>query len=74
MPTMRLLPRSTHLADKLIFLKQVPLCAHMTDQELIAFSQYLRLREYARGQIVFEQGDLAVRCTLFCRAKHVFSI
>jgi len=55
---MRLLPRSTHLADKLIFLKQVPLCAHMTDQELIAFSQYLRLREYARGQIVFEQGDL----------------
>lgn len=50
--------RSTPLVDKLDFLKQVPLCAHLTDQELIAFSQDLKLREYAKGQIVFEQDDL----------------
>src|ERR1044071_5672404 len=49
--------RSTPIADKLAFLKQVPLCAHLADQELIAFSQDLRLREYAKGQIIFEQGD-----------------
>jgi CRP-like cAMP-binding protein len=48
---------STPLADKLAFLKQAPLCAYLGDQELIAFSQDLRLREYAKGQIVFEQGD-----------------
>ena len=54
---MRASSRSTPLADKLAFLKQVPLCAHLADQELIAFSQDLRLREYAKGQIVFEQGD-----------------
>ena len=54
---MRSSSRSTPLADKLAFLKQVPLCAHLADQELIAFSQDLRLREYAKGQIVFEQGD-----------------
>jgi CRP/FNR family transcriptional regulator, cyclic AMP receptor protein len=58
MPTMRSFSRSTPLADKLIFLRQVPLWAHLTDQELISFCQYLRLRKYARGQIVFEQGDL----------------
>jgi CRP-like cAMP-binding protein len=55
---MRSSPRSTPLADKLVFLRQVPLCARLTDQELIAFSQDLKLREYAKGQIVFEQGDL----------------
>jgi CRP/FNR family transcriptional regulator, cyclic AMP receptor protein len=49
--------RSRPLADKMAFLKQVPLCAHLADQELIAFSQDLRLREYAKGRIVFEQGD-----------------
>jgi len=55
---MRASTRSTPLPDKLAFLKQVPLCAHLSDQELIAFSQDLRLREYAKGQIVFDQGDL----------------
>lgn len=55
---MRASSRSTPLADKLAFLKQVPLCAHLAEQELIAFSQDLRLREYAKGQTVFEQGDL----------------
>jgi len=55
---MRASSRSTPLADKLTFLKQVPLCAHLADQELIAFSQDLKLREYSKGQIVFEQGDL----------------
>ena len=54
---MRPSSRSTPLADKLAFLKQVPLCAHLADQELITFSQDLKLREYAKGQIVFEQGD-----------------
>src|SRR4026207_72109 len=54
---MRASSRSTPLADKLAFLKQAPLCAHLADQELIAFSQDLRLREYVKGQIVFEQGD-----------------
>jgi len=49
--------RSTPLADKLAFLKQVPLCAHLADQELIGFSQDLKLREYAKGQTIFEQGD-----------------
>lgn len=55
---MRTSSRSTPLADKLAFLKQVPLCAHMADQELIAFSQDLKLREYAKGQIIFRQEDL----------------
>ena len=54
---MRVSSRSTPLADKLAFLKQVPLCAHLADQELVAFSQDLRLREYAKGQTVFRQGD-----------------
>ena len=54
---MRASSRPTPLADKLAFLKQVPLCAHLGDQELIAFSQDLKLREYAKGQIVFAQGD-----------------
>jgi CRP-like cAMP-binding protein len=51
--------RSTPLADKLAFLKQVPLCANLADSELIAFSQDLRLREYSKGQTVFDQGDLS---------------
>lgn len=51
--------RPTPLADKLAFLKQVPLCAHLADQGLIAFSQDLRLREYSKGQTVFKQGDLS---------------
>jgi CRP-like cAMP-binding protein len=54
---MRASSRSTPLVDKLAFLKQVPLCAHLAEQELTAFSQDLRLREYVKGQIVFEQGD-----------------
>lgn len=54
---MRAPSRSTPLADKLAFLKQVPLCAHLSDQELILFSQDLRLREYSRGQTIFEQSD-----------------
>ncbi len=75
MPDMPASTRSTPLADKLAFLKQVPLCAHLADQELIAFSQDLKLREYAKGQIVFEQGETrAIRCTLFCTAKYVFSV
>jgi CRP-like cAMP-binding protein len=61
--------RSTSLADKLAFLKQVPLCAHMADQELIAFSQDLRLREYAKGQIVFEQGDLGHTLSIILNGK-----
>ncbi|MBK7317518.1 Crp/Fnr family transcriptional regulator [Candidatus Villigracilis affinis] len=61
--------RSTSLADKLAFLKQVPLCAHMADQELIAFSQDLRLREYAKGQIVFEQGDLGHTLSIILTGK-----
>lgn len=54
---MRASSRSTSLADKLTFLKQVPLCAHLSEKELIAFSQELKLREYSRGQTVFQQGD-----------------
>ena len=61
--------RSTSLADKLAFLKQVPLCAHMADQELITFSQDLRLREYAKGQIVFEQGDLGHTLSIILTGK-----
>ena len=61
--------RSTPLPDKLAFLKQVPLCAHMADQELIAFSQDLRLREYAKGQIVFEQGDLGHTLSIILNGK-----
>ena len=62
-------PRSTPLADKLAFLKQVPLCAHLADQELTAFSQDLRLREYAKGQIVFEQGDPGHSLYIVLRGK-----
>lgn len=54
---MREFSHSTSLADKLAFLKQVPLCAYLSEKELTAFSQDLKLREYAKGQIVFDQGD-----------------
>jgi CRP-like cAMP-binding protein len=66
---MRRPSRSTPLADKLSFLKQVPLCAHLADQELIAFSQDLRLREYAKGQIVFAQGDLGHTLSIILNGK-----
>ena len=61
--------RSTPLADKLTFLKQVPLCAHLADQELIAFSQDLRLREYSKGQTVFKQGDLSNTLSIILNGK-----
>jgi len=66
---MRASSRSTPLANKLAFLKQVPLCAHLTDQELIAFSQDLRLREYSNGQTVFEQGDLGQMVSIILNGK-----
>jgi len=66
---MRTSSRSTPLADKLAFLKQVPLCAHLTDQELIAISQDLSPREYAKGQIVFEQGDPGHSLYIILRGK-----
>jgi len=66
---MRLSSRSTPLADKLAFLKQVPLCAHLADQELITFSQNLRLREYSKGQIVFDQGDLGQELCIILKGK-----
>jgi CRP-like cAMP-binding protein len=61
--------RSTPLADKLAFLKQVPLCAHLADQELIAFSKDLRLREYSKGQTVFKQGDLSHTLSIILNGK-----
>jgi len=61
--------RLTPLADKLAFLKRVPLCALLADQELIAFSQDLRLREYVKGQIVFEQGDLGHKLSIILNGK-----
>jgi CRP/FNR family cyclic AMP-dependent transcriptional regulator len=66
---MRASSRSTPLAEKLAFLKHVPLCAHLTDQELTAFSQDLRLREYSNGQAVFEQGDLGQMVSIILNGK-----
>lgn len=66
---MRASSRSTPLAEKLAFLKQVPLCARLTDQELTAFSQDLRLREYSNGQTVFEQGDLGHAVSIILNGK-----
>lgn len=66
---MRASPRSTPLAEKLAFLKQVPLCAHLSDQELIAFSQVLKLREYSKGQMVFQQGDPGSMLSIILNGK-----
>lgn len=66
---MRASPRSTPLAEKLAFLKQVPLCAHLSDQELIAFSQALKLREYSKGQMVFQQGDPGSMLSIILNGK-----
>ena len=66
---MRASPRSTSLPDKLAFLKQVPLCAPLADQELIAFSQDLRLREYSKGQTVFTQGNLGHTLSIILKGK-----
>ena len=66
---MRAPSRPTPLADKLAFLKQVPLCAQLADQELIAFSQDLRLREYSKGQTVFKQGDPGLTLSIILDGK-----
>lgn len=66
---MRASSRSTPIADKLAFLKQVPLCTHLSDQELVAFSQDLKLREYSKSQIVFDQGDLGHMLSIILNGK-----
>ena len=66
---MRAPSRPAPLADKLAFLKQVPLCAHWADQELITFSQDLRLQEYSKGQTVFKQGDLGHTLSIILNGK-----
>lgn len=54
MPTSR---DSALLAQHIAFLKQTPLCAGLSEPDLVAFSRDLRLREYGKGQIIFQQGD-----------------
>jgi CRP-like cAMP-binding protein len=60
---------STPLADKLAFLRQIPLCRRLAEPDLAAFSQDLKLRSYTQGQLIFEQGDLGHTLSIVLHGK-----
>jgi CRP-like cAMP-binding protein len=53
----------------LTFLKQVPLFAALRDSELALLRQDLQTREYAQGQVIFQQGDPSGGVYIIARGK-----
>ncbi len=44
-------------ARRVALLKEMPIFADLTEKELAQVVEDLRLREYAKGELVFRQGD-----------------
>jgi CRP-like cAMP-binding protein len=50
-------PRKDPLIERIAFLKQVPLFSDLADKDVSALIDDFRLREYAKDETIFHQGD-----------------
>jgi hypothetical protein len=49
----------TERGDNMIFLKQLPLFAHLAKNELDAIANFLEKHTYGKNEPIFREGDVA---------------
>ncbi len=50
-------------------LREIPLCAELSEKELAALSADFRLKEYGRDELIFRQGDESAEVYIVLRGK-----
>ncbi len=63
------LASADRLPSRTAFLKQITLFAQLDEPDLVTLSQELVLREYAKGEIIFRQGDPSGHLFIVSRGK-----